>query len=282
MKGGLRRVEIQIRLDEKREVQTMEISCSTVCFVHLPVEQAVRKIADFGFQNLELLAVRGWIGEYVHVDAVKTPFEYVKRLCETNKIRLTSLHPGSLIVLNEDALKKSVDYLKSAATMADSLGVRKVIVTGGPRIEMMLDRYIQGLKVVLEHIRGLDVEICVENHFQSQVETLEDMKRVATELDDPQVGITVDTGHFTSSRVSLESVMKQLGSYIRHVHIKDHKGTQSVALGRGETRNKDFVRQLRGSGYKGMLCMELEVEDQENIDTYLREGREYMVNFLSG
>ena len=64
------------------------------------------------------------------------------------------------------------------------------------------------------------------------------------------------------------------------IHIKDHKGTQSVGLGRGDTNNREFVRKLSQIGYQGELSMELEVEDKENIDTYLKEGYVYMQNLL--
>ena len=64
------------------------------------------------------------------------------------------------------------------------------------------------------------------------------------------------------------------------IHIKDHKGTQSVGLGRGDTNNREFVRKLSQIGYQGELSMELEVENKENIDTYLKEGYVYMQNLL--
>ena len=72
----------------------------------------------------------------------------------------------------------------------------------------------------------------------------------------------------------------ELGPRVKHVHIKDHKGTQSVGLGKGDTNNKDFVKRLSRIGYQGELSMELEVEDKENIDTYLKEGYGYMKDLV--
>jgi sugar phosphate isomerase/epimerase len=258
----------------------MQISCSTVCLVHLPADQALKKIATNGFKNFEFLAIRGWIGEYVHIDAVKTSPEEVQSLCKNYNLRLTALHAGGLETLDDQALNESVEYIKFVSDMAEKLDVEKVIFTGGERIESNLTRYISGLKEILDHIEGKNIVICVENHYQNQIETIEDMKLITEELPHPQIGLTVDTGHFTSSKISLDDVIEQLGPKIKHVHIKDHKGTQSVGLGRGETKNKEFVRKLIKMGYQGELSMELEVEDKENIDLYLNEGIMYMRELL--
>ena len=107
------------------------------------------------------------------------------------------------------------------------------------------------------------------------------MERIVKKIDSPYLGLTIDTGHFTSSHIPLQEVIDQLGPWIKHVHIKDHIGTQSVGLGRGETDNVGFVSELRRIGYEGYLSMELEVEDKENIDLYLKEGFEYMKKLVS-
>ncbi|MHA2284053.1 MAG: sugar phosphate isomerase/epimerase family protein [Promethearchaeota archaeon] len=259
----------------------MQISCSTVCLVHLPTDQALKKIATVGFKNLELLAIRGWIGEYIHIDAQKTPPKEVRRLCKNYNLRLTALHAGGLKTFDDQALRESVEYIKLVSDMAEKLDVEKVVFTGGTRIDSHLTRYISGLKDILDHIEGKNIKICIENHYHNQIETIEDMQLIAEELPHPQIGLTIDTGHFTSSKISLDDVIKKLGPRIKHVHIKDHEGTQSVGLGRGETKNIGFVKKLKNINYRGELSMELEVEDKENIDLYLREGIMYMKELLS-
>ncbi|MCK4420035.1 sugar phosphate isomerase/epimerase [Candidatus Aerophobetes bacterium] len=254
----------------------MQISCSTVCSVHIPVEDTLRKISSFGFRNLELLAIREW----AHIDAEKIAPEEIKDLCKKNNLNLTTLHAGQLNALNEGTLRESVSYIKLVIDLAKNLTVTKVVFTGGPRAQSTLDRYIKGLKELLKYIEGEDITLCIENHYQNQIETVEDMQRLVQEVDHSQIGLTADTGHFTSSGVSLNEVIEKIGEKVKHVHIKDHKGTQSVALGRGETDNEGFVKKLNQFGYQGELSMELEVEDKENIDTYLKEGYTYMENLL--
>ena len=254
----------------------MKISCSSVCYAHLPLEDTLKKISSAGFKNLELVAVRGWI----HIDAGEVSPEKLEALCRKNNLTLTALHAGNIDASNDDTANKGVSYIKLVIDLAQKLAVDKIVFTGGHRTESTLSRYIQGLKELVKYIEGKDIHLCIENHYKNEIETIEDMQRVVEEIEHSQVGLTADTGHFTSSQISLDDVIDKLGSKIKHVHIKDHKGTRSVRLGMGDTNIREFVKKLSQIGYQGELSMELEVEDNENIDTYVKEGYAYMNNLL--
>lgn len=250
----------------------MKISCSTVCYAHLPIEDTLEKISSVGFKNLELLAIRGW----AHIDAGQASPEKVKDLVRKNNLTLIALHAGMIDASNNDMVNEWVSYIKLVIDLAQRLAVNKIVFTGGHRTESVLSRYIKGLEELVKYIDGKDIHLCIENHYKNQIETIEDMQRIIEEIDHPQVGLTADTGHFTSSQISLDEVIDKLGSKIKHVHIKDHKGTKSVGLGRGDTNNRKFVRELNRIGYQSELSMELEVEDKDNVDRYLKEGYGYM------
>src|SRR6185369_4707178 len=61
-----------------------------------------------------------------------------------------------------------------------------------------------------------------------------------------------------------------LGPYIRSVHVKDANRTkvpgawgEEVPLGQGQVNIKKFVQTLKKVGYRGPLCIEREVGDQD-------------------
>jgi len=254
-----------------------EICCSTVCYSHLPVSEALRKISAVGFRSLELLAIKGW----VHVDVEEISPKEIEELCSEYGLSLVALHAGGLDASTDESLSKSSAYIRSVIDCAKELNVDRVVFTGGRRTEGALDRFVAGLEKLAQYAEDRKVKIFIENHYQNQIETVEDMKRIMQAIQSPYVGLTVDTGHFTASRVPLSKVLQELGPWIRHVHVKDHVGTQSVGLGRGETDNEGFVKGLKRLGYAGYLSMELEVEDRENIDLYMQEGYQYMERLLS-
>jgi sugar phosphate isomerase/epimerase len=64
------------------------------------------------------------------------------------------------------------------------------------------------------------------------------------------------------------------------VHLKDHVGTVSVGIGRGEIDLASEVAALREIGYQGGLTIELEVEDPENLPRYTEEAYVYVSGLL--
>ena len=56
----------------------------------------------------------------------------------------------------------------------------------------------------------------MEPHYGNVLEQPEDFERVLNALADPRLGVCVDTGHFHAA------------------HVKDHCGSVSVGIGRGE------------------------------------------------
>lgn len=252
----------------------MRIGCSAVCYAHLSLEEALAKISSAGFNYLELLAIRGW----AYIDAQEVSAQEVRKVCRDYNLNLIGLHAGGLNAVTQKTAGESIDYIKSVIDLSADLGVSKVIFTGGhwKGEYPVLTRFIEALQKLAKYIEGMSIQLCVENHYQTQLEKIEDIQRVMREVNHRQVGLNADTGHFISSRISLDSVIKVLGEKIRYVHIKDQKGTQSVGLGRGEIDNRIFVKKLKQLGYNDELSMELEVKDRENIDQYLEEGYEYM------
>jgi sugar phosphate isomerase/epimerase len=79
-----------------------------------------------------------------------------------------------------------------------------------------------------------------------------------------------------------------LGADIRSVHVKDaNRPTtpgqwgEEVPLGRGQANIKQFVRTLQKVGFKGALCIEREVGDQEGRLTDVAHGIRYLKECLA-
>ena len=62
--------------------------------------------------------------------------------------------------------------------------------------------------------------------------------------------------------------------------FKDHVGTRSVGIGRGEIDLAAIVATLRDVRYAGGLTIELEVEDTANLPRYTEEAFVYTSGLL--
>jgi inosose dehydratase len=202
-------------------------------------------------------------------------------------ISIMGLHAGAIDGSSDEALAGTVGYIERVIDVAADLGVDLVVFTGMPTPADVprhdfRQRIVRGLQLLLPRLARQEVRVGLENHYGCQIETVEDFTSIFSHLGNQvRVGAAVDTGHFTASGISPAWVVETLGAHVNHVHIKDHVGTQSVALGRGQTDLKAVIAALRPLNYDGWLTVELEVADRENAVRYVEESYAYMQNLLS-
>jgi sugar phosphate isomerase/epimerase len=159
---------------------------------------------------------------------------------------------------------------------AMTLGSPLVVMTGRPRREGGLAPTIAGLQALLPLIQDMPVKLALEPHYGSQIQLLEDYDAIFAEITSPQVGITLDSGHFHSAGVDWRRLIARYPERILNFHVKDQRGTQSVPIGAGEVDLRGYLEALHGIDYRGALAVELEVEDLENLPRYTAEAYDYM------
>jgi sugar phosphate isomerase/epimerase len=160
--------------------------------------------------------------------------------------------------------------------VAEKMGSPLVVFTGRPRKEGGLMPTIAGLKAMLPLIAHSPVRLALEPHYGSQIQYLEDYDAIFEEIESPQVGITLDSGHFHSAGVDWKRLIYRYPERIYNFHVKDHVGTQSVPLGSGEVDLRGYIEALHAIGYEGALAVELEVIDLENLPRYCAEAFVYL------
>ena len=250
----------------------MKICCCSVCYRHQAFDECLEMMAEAGYDALELVAIPTWI----HVDLNALGAAQLQAKCEAAGLTLVALYPGGVRCASPESVEQSVAYIKRAIDIAQDSGVGRIVFTGDGRGSAPLDVAIEGYKRLAEHLDGTNVSICLENHYRNQVELPDDYRQVFAAVDSPQFGMTIDTGHFTSSEVDFIAMLDEFGDRVKHIHIKDHIGTESVPLGKGETDNAGLVARLWQMGYDGYLSVEVEAKDHENNPRYAAEARPFL------
>jgi sugar phosphate isomerase/epimerase len=156
------------------------------------------------------------------------------------------------------------------------MGSPLVVITGRPRTGAGLEPTIAGIKALLPLIENNPVRLALEPHFGSQIQFFEDFEAIFEQIKSPQLGITLDSGHFHSAGVDWKSLIRRYPKRIYNFHIKDHIGMQSVPLGTGEIDLRGYIEELHVIGYEGALAVELEVIDPENLPRYCAEAFVYL------
>jgi sugar phosphate isomerase/epimerase len=188
----------------------------------------------------------------------------------------TSAFPNTSVVEAQQAAVLRAEIFH----VAEQLGSPLVVMTGRPRLDCGLEATIAGIKALLPLIEGLPIKLALEPHFGSQIQFLEDYEVIFNQIDSAQVGITLDSGHFHSALVNWEQVIRRFPDRILNFHVKDHIGTQSTPLGKGEVNLRGYIEALDAIGYDGALAVELEVEDPENLPRYCAEAFVYLTDLV--
>ena len=194
---------------------------------------------------------------------------------------MTELYARGIITDSPQAAEEYVRKdLVHSFHLAERLHCPLVVFTGGKRQEGGLEASIAGLKALLPLIEEIPVRMALEPHYNSQYQDAEEYDRIFSAIDHPKVGITVDTGHFHSAGVDTKALIRKYAGKVWNVHLKDHVGTESVAIGKGDVDLKGIFEVLHEADYVGAITLELEVRDKENLPRYVAEAYVYLRNLI--
>ncbi len=125
--------------------------------------------------------------------------------------------------------------------------------------------------------------------FETGQETADLLRKTLDELKCPNVKVNFDPANMLLyDKGDPIRAVEVLGPDIRSVHVKDaNRPTtpgqwgEEVPLGRGQVGIKRFVQTLKKVGYRGPLCIEREVGDQEQRVADLAHGVRHLQECLA-
>jgi len=232
----------------------IRLAVSTICFRDRPLRHALECVAGSGCRSVELVA----LGQ-THIDVEQTTADELGEALAEAGVDLVALYPRPLDVASAERLEATVSHVCRAVDVAAELGCQRLVFSPLlPREGYDYAKLSGACRRVAEHIGERDITVCLENHAGWPLSVPEDFERVEELFGDPHLGITADTGHFTTADVDLAAFAERFGLATKHIHLKDRVGSEATALGEGETDNEGFLRTLRGLGYEGFATLELE------------------------
>ena len=171
-----------------------------------------------------------------------------------------------------DAAKRAaqLDEARRFIDLARALGAPYVRVFGNKYVAgvprpAMLAHIARGLRELGDYARPKGVTVLIESHGDfTDSPTLIEILRQA---DSPAVALLWDAHHtFVSGKEAPEDTVRQLGSYIRHTHLKDSvpAGTggsgdrRYVLTGTGEVPVRRQIEALAHTAYRGYYSFEWE------------------------
>ncbi|GHU01130.1 hypothetical protein FACS1894147_00400 [Spirochaetia bacterium] len=254
----------------------MKIGINTVLFKDFTLRETFAAISRAGYDGVELSAIQGMC-EHLVLDNWETQAEEILALSRQYRLALLSMEVAAL---DEERLVK-------AFAAAKGLGIPVVNVGPGGKADAAgsLQESIGILRSRAETATKYGVVLCAKAHVGAAIyntpTTLEAMK----EISGASFGIDMDPSHIHRAGEVPSQSLKAVVSRVKHVHIRDCKGTgpspgepSLQACGRGDIDLYGYFKVLTDAKYDGPVCLEIIGPSQslEQAVTIASESMGYM------
>jgi sugar phosphate isomerase/epimerase len=248
----------------------------------LPVEQAVRTLAAASFDALDVpFCDLMFPGSPFSADDWRQWLAGVRGLADGLGVRFTQGHgPWGVLVDHNDPdqratmLAVSRKALQGGAILGVKWMVFHPIFWDGSfdrehhrsMRQFNLDLFGELLQTARQSGIGIAIENTADNIFERRGLaraygcTPAELVDLADTLDDPLVGLCLDTGHAHVQKLNLSSAVEALGSRLKALHVQDNNGRidQHLLPFSGTIDWSDFMYALRVNEYAGDFTFEAE------------------------
>ena len=232
----------------------------------LPVEQALRTIADVGYDGVEIAVMPEWDSAPSKLSDERRGA--VRRLLSDLDLRLTALMEHLPPSRDDADHRAAVDRLRQAVDLGRALAPESPplvqTVLGGGRWDEMKSIYRDRLGDWLERVfKPAQVTLAIKPHRGGAMSRPEEAIWLIEQLGRPPLlRIVYDYSHYAFRDMPLEQTVETALPWTAHIAVKDaieQDGKVAFALP-GESRTFDYARLftlLREGGYAGDVCCEV-------------------------
>lgn len=262
----------------------MRFSQSSFVYLNYPLQEAIRRLHEFGYQGIEVWGGRPHAYRHDLDDELGGIVELLDNLGMSvpNFVPAQFRYPSILCSLNETVRIDSVGYIQDAIDNAGKLGAPYVSVCPGMTLagESLGQGWAQlrkSFEELLEHAAHTDVVLLIEPAHRAEstlILTVEDGLRMIEEIGSERLGILLDTGHANVNGEDLAQVVRSLNGVPLHIHIDDNLGDSDAHLvpGEGDIDFGPFAQALKEIDYQGYVSAELGFQYTLDPDPAVKES----------
>ena len=249
--------------------RTIGLNTGTYGMKSLTIADALRTIADIGYDGVEIAMMPGWPTDPAILS--KGNRQEIRRILDGGGLALPSLMESLSMDAGADAAPKNhahrLERLKLAIALAHELSPRNppVIETvlGGKTAEWeevkrrMADELGGWAKLAEEG----GITICFKPHADQAVDFPDRALWMLKQVPSPRIRIIYDYSHFYVQGLTLEERLRTLLPYTAYIAVKDSAGDrnkhQFLLPGDGHTDYVAYLRLLKELGYGGFVGVEI-------------------------
>lgn len=252
----------------------MRLSTSTVQFRTLPVEKAVARIAQLGYE-----AVDFWPSNFKcpHLDEIATRLgaDGLKALLKEHNVKLCAF------TMYANPYEKYAELLGKAG---GGLVIResKYGKVEPAKLPAEMRALMESLKPWLDLAEKYDSQIAVENHGDALLNSFDSFREFLDLARHPRLGVALAPYHLQADRISVEQVIELLGPKMLFLYAwQNAPGTKQLP-GLGPTDFTPWMRALVKTNYRGWVNPFMHGEPEvEEMAAGLARSRAYLRECLN-
>ena len=254
----------------------MQLGYSTWGMPTVPVDIAVRHLADLGYDGVELTVLPRYTTALESLTSGER--RRIMGLLQERNLRLPAI-AGHVSLMDEDSgshaanlarLKQTIDL---ALDWASADGPPVIDTTAGGRPEEWESRLpllVERIQEAADYAHNRGVTLAIEPHVGSIIDTPARMLEVIRRVGSDAVRINFDISHFNVMGIDMEESVSTMAPYARHTHVKDERGTvpdyEFLIPGEGEFDYVAYLEAMQRHGYSGFITTEISVMVQRRPD----------------
>ncbi len=236
---------------------------STIVFAPHPIDVALEGLAEAGYKNVEIGAVKGG---FEHIDPDTVSDAEIQRI--GRKLADLGLNPVSLSGHTQLQTDEGKTRYMRAMDIAKGLGMPIVnTFTGDAKTEEEREAYFANVQELCDYAEKLGLTIGMETD-SNMLPTAKVGVEILDRINRPEVlGFNYDPGNviYYTGADPIEDIHYALPRMV-HFHLKDKIGGQGVfnfpPTGEGEIDLARLLTILNEAGYTGPISAEVEFDDK--------------------
>jgi sugar phosphate isomerase/epimerase len=274
----------------------MKLAFSSNAYMHFSIEETIDKIADLGYQGIEILAdvPHAWPAGLLppRKESIRQSLKLRNlAISNVNAFMMNAVadprqpywHPSWIEPdLHYRAIRR--EHTKRAILLAKDIGAPNLTTEpGGPLAsgqswEEAAKIFYDELMPCIEVAEKAEILFLIEPEPELLIEKFAEYLRFMERLDSPWVGLNFDIGHAYCVGEDPQDWVERMAPYTKHYHFEDIAATRvhrHLIPGHGTI---DFVATLAAiarTGYDGWITVEL-YPYIENPDDAAREAHRYL------
>ncbi len=233
----------------------MRLGANSVLFGGHDMETAFKYLAMAGYDGIELSAIDG-MSEHLVLDRWQEIAPEIKRLQAEYGLELLAMEQPS----------RDTERMEVAFQAAAEIGIPIINCGPGGKTgdEESLQETIDSLGALSDRAGTFGLTLCVKAHVGACIHNTPTTLRAMEAISSPSFGIDMDPSHIHRAGENPVEAIAAVVSRVKHVHIRDCKGTQQnpgtpemQANGRGDIDLVGYLRVLHENGYTGPVNLEI-------------------------